>query len=867
MTLKKKKTEIITIASGKGGTGKTQLAMCLGYMLSQAGLKVLMIDADPGTDGLSHYLLGEGGIKFIKDYTSINTFRGILNNFLETKKIEFEPRRINRNRDHGSFYYAIISGGRQIYGDSEEQASVYVVPPLSIKQFREVIEKIFIDLRKKNYYDYVIVDTRGGFAFESTDICALANSFILVTEADYTSFYQDRNLVNQINTSAMDMKKKTLMRAIIVNKAVEGEEKDFRLTLSKEFNLEFEETYSIPLDLAAIKSYKTHQIPYEAVTDSEFSCATLNAFSDIMQIVTVQWSEDQINKWDLKVGEVFNAYKERQKREEEDSEKQKKREERFKELENKVNYFEKQQEIEMQPKGFFSILLWSIPKQIRPIAVWIFALFILVSVYTVIYDPIRRNLEIKPVHNNNISKIELWEKTDNAAMKSALLELWNGPNDVPDEIWGKALKENSPPILIALAGHPWVSERLKEKLSSDSYDIRVRISGILNRKSRDEVIRKLTKDGDRKVLGVVAANSKTPVEMLSELAKSRDSRVRSAVASNQRTSDSTLRVLGTDKNDLVLRNVASNPITPSEVLLKLAKDKNVNVLFAVASNPQTPLKTSIGILDKFVNNENKEVRIAVANSRKISLDIINKLAIDRSEKVRSAIASNFNTPPGILNVLVKDKNDDVRRNVASNPNTPIDILNDLKIDQLAYVRLAVASNPKTPAEIAQNILTDLSDSQNESVLLAVASNKKTPPSILKKFAKAWNFRVRRNVAQNPNTPIEILHELADDDEISVRSHVASNPNTTKEILMDLAMDKNGQVSREVAINKNTPVKMLKKLAGDIDVETRIGVAKNSLTPFNILKRLAVDHNEMVRIEALSSLISRSESEWKNRSIY
>ena len=38
----------------------------------------------------------------------------------------------------------------------------------------------------------------GGFAFESTDVCALADSFIVVTEPDVTSFYQDRNLLRRI---------------------------------------------------------------------------------------------------------------------------------------------------------------------------------------------------------------------------------------------------------------------------------------------------------------------------------------------------------------------------------------------------------------------------------------------------------------------------------------------------------------------------------------------------------------------------------------------------------------------------------------------------------------------------------------------
>ncbi len=346
--IKKRQTEIIAIASGKGGTGKTMVAMCLGYALRQAGHKVLMIDADPGTDGLSHYLLGDEGFRFIKDFSLENTYRGILNGFLKSQTLNFETKNINRKKDHGVIYDALISGGRGIYGDMEdmeetgEKFSNIVVPPLSREQFRNAIDNLLTSLRDRERfdYDYIIVDTRGGFAFESTDICALSDSFILVTEAGYTSFYQDRKLVDHINASAVKMDRKTLMRAIILNKATDGEEKEYRLALEKEFELEYNETYPFPLDVEAIKSYKVHQIPYIKTMSSDFSCATLNAFSGIMRVVTAQWSEDRIDRWDELVHKVNDAYEKRIERDEQERREQEKRETKFNELVDTVEKLE-----------------------------------------------------------------------------------------------------------------------------------------------------------------------------------------------------------------------------------------------------------------------------------------------------------------------------------------------------------------------------------------------------------------------------------------------------------------------------------------------------------------------------------------------
>ena len=73
--------ELIAFASGKGGTGKTLMAACLGYALIRAGQRVLMIDADPATDGLSLFLLGREGMRQVEGFEELNTFTGALRQF------------------------------------------------------------------------------------------------------------------------------------------------------------------------------------------------------------------------------------------------------------------------------------------------------------------------------------------------------------------------------------------------------------------------------------------------------------------------------------------------------------------------------------------------------------------------------------------------------------------------------------------------------------------------------------------------------------------------------------------------------------------------------------------------------------------
>jgi cellulose biosynthesis protein BcsQ len=320
------KTEIIAMASGKGGTGKTLIASCLGYALIRAGQRVLMIDGDPATDGLSLFLLGPKGTKQISTFEPKNTFTGILGEFQNTGSLTFESRTIHRTgpEDHGIPYEAIISG-RGLYGDDPGSTTKAAVPDLDQSLFRAGLKTLFEALRKSSKYDYILVDTRGGFAFESTDVCALADSFIVVTEPDITSFYQDRNLVRRISQAAQEVSSPAVLRAILVNKATDGVqqqgrmdltkiETSFRLELTKEFPIHYEDTHPIPVDIEALLAYKTQNIPYNAAPGSLFSFATLSAFSDILQVVTSRWPSERVEQWNRLVNDVSTAVAERSKR-------------------------------------------------------------------------------------------------------------------------------------------------------------------------------------------------------------------------------------------------------------------------------------------------------------------------------------------------------------------------------------------------------------------------------------------------------------------------------------------------------------------------------------------------------------------------
>ena len=321
-----RRTEVIVTASGKGGTGKTLLLASLGYALQRAGHRVLFVDADTATDGLSLFLLGPRGWEQASKNTSDATFSSYLRRHKKSGIGPIIPLTINRGEadDHGQIYHAIISG-KDLYGDFEGDPQQSPILDLPKESYGNAVNDLFVALRSTQEWDYVLVDTRGGFGFTSTDVCALADSFILVTEPDFTSFYQLRNLLRRISGVAAEYNKKSILRAVIINKATEGVspsdapnelvqridmdkiEVKFRSLLADEFSIKYEDTYPVPLDIEAVKAYKNQRLTYLQAPESIYSFATLKAFSGMLTSVTEPWAEDRYVRWNQLIDEVSSA--------------------------------------------------------------------------------------------------------------------------------------------------------------------------------------------------------------------------------------------------------------------------------------------------------------------------------------------------------------------------------------------------------------------------------------------------------------------------------------------------------------------------------------------------------------------------------
>ena len=159
-------TESIAISSGKGGVGKTTIAVNLALSLSQQGKKILLLDADLGMAN-SHILLGVNPEKSLDDFINKDTD---LNRVLQ---------KINMNLD-------FISGGSAIHNLLNLDTN---------KRFKIINN---FNLLKKSY-DYLLIDVGAGAEASSLTFMAASKKVIVILVSEPTSFIDAYSLIKTAN--------------------------------------------------------------------------------------------------------------------------------------------------------------------------------------------------------------------------------------------------------------------------------------------------------------------------------------------------------------------------------------------------------------------------------------------------------------------------------------------------------------------------------------------------------------------------------------------------------------------------------------------------------------------------------------------
>ncbi len=146
--------KVLTVSSGKGGVGKTNLVANLAYALSQRGRKVLVVDADIGLNNID-IILGMAPKYHIQH---------VLSGEKRIEEVIFEGP--------GGINVLPASNGIQELTQLENQAKMVLLEELD---------------RISGSYDFLIFDTGAGISGNVTYFCSAAHDILLVATPEPTS--------------------------------------------------------------------------------------------------------------------------------------------------------------------------------------------------------------------------------------------------------------------------------------------------------------------------------------------------------------------------------------------------------------------------------------------------------------------------------------------------------------------------------------------------------------------------------------------------------------------------------------------------------------------------------------------------------
>lgn len=280
-----KKSQVVSFLSGKGGAGKTSVAIGISYILNDAGFKILLIDFDFATNGTSYFYkyLFPNQTKVIGIYELINKQGFDLN------KISLDVDNISlKIREGFCFIPSRVNFSKKL----PLRDSIFV---------KEEALKLFllslIEMYKKDY-DFIMIDNQAGSNLTSKISASVSNKVIIVSELDPISSDAVDTLLIQIGEVFPEY------RRHLINKLDIRESEDYK-NLSILFQ-SMNRLPPLPFDFEVRSAFASRQIPIDANKPTTFLIALFNTVKSFLPEY-----RDQIDKYGEKILSKFNQYQDR----------------------------------------------------------------------------------------------------------------------------------------------------------------------------------------------------------------------------------------------------------------------------------------------------------------------------------------------------------------------------------------------------------------------------------------------------------------------------------------------------------------------------------------------------------------------------
>lgn len=274
----------LAFLSGKGGVGKTSIALSLAKVLSLVDYKVLLIDADLQTHGLSY---------FFTDLTENQNKTGLLEIMRDFQKSnqsinQFDLNSVIVKVSHNLDFIPSKKAFKEKTWQLAEDAHTV----------RAFMDRLMQQLANAQY-DFIISDTQAGPAAATREVCSRSGKAIIISEPDPISIAASRSLDYEMHEELPNFTR------FLVNKLEKEEVRSFRAI--RDYLTIFEHVSPLPFDFDVRKAFSVRNIPIDPDSPSAFLFGIVELAKQILPL-----SSDRMNEFEADLNKrVFGTIQEK----------------------------------------------------------------------------------------------------------------------------------------------------------------------------------------------------------------------------------------------------------------------------------------------------------------------------------------------------------------------------------------------------------------------------------------------------------------------------------------------------------------------------------------------------------------------------
>lgn len=271
------KLQVISLISGKGGVGKTSVAASLSFLLNRIDYKILLIDCDLATYGLSYFFIDQIESSNCTDLSSLVSNP---DSITQIKSVELDKQNHEKSNNQKRFefvkidtnLYLLPSISKFTSGQNEHDEDVFT--PGKSNNIKNILQKIINNFGPE--FDVVILDAQAGVSQTSAACLSVSSSVITVVESDPVSMWAVKNLERRLaiyypnNSRVFYLANKLFFDEVAQYKAISS------------YLRSISHLPPLPFDFEVRKAFAHRKIPINLEIPTPFLFALLRIIPDLL---------------------------------------------------------------------------------------------------------------------------------------------------------------------------------------------------------------------------------------------------------------------------------------------------------------------------------------------------------------------------------------------------------------------------------------------------------------------------------------------------------------------------------------------------------------------------------------------------------